>query len=162
MTVSTLCCQGDSEDVQKQWLPRVQYFGYETFAELRYVHTPCFVSHSPSPTSHSSLFSTLPHLGLPFTLLPPTPPPIYPSSAPSYISPLPFPSSTSSSSPSPSSYLPSSYLPHPSFSNSLFSYLSPIPSTPISPTQRSVPLPPLHHSFLLLPPHPLPPCLSIG
>ena len=127
-----------------------------------YIHLVLFLTLLPPPLTHLS-FPHFPHLSPPFTLLPPTPPPIYPSSAPSsYISPLPFPSSTSSSSPSPSSYLPSSHLPHPSFSNSLFSYLSPIPSTPISPTQRSVPLPPLHRSFLLLPPHPLPPCLSIG
>jgi len=28
--------KGDAEEVQKQWLPRVQYFGYKTIAELRY------------------------------------------------------------------------------------------------------------------------------
>ena len=146
MTVSTLCCQGDSEDVQKQWLPRVQYFGYETFAELRYVHTPCFVSHSPSPSSHSSLFSTLPPSRSSFHT-----PPSHPSSHLSLFC---------------------TFFLHFSLTLSflyLFLFTLSLLLSPFLPSPSSLLLQfliflslPLHRSFLLLPPHLLPPCLSIG
>ena len=133
MTVSTLCCQGDSEDVQKQWLPRVQYFGYETFAELRYVHTPCFVSHSPSPTSHSSLLPPpLTHLSFPHLSL------ISPSPTSYFIPTLPSPISVLLSHSSLPPLLPSIPLLH-----LLLTFL-PYPFLPLP-----------------LPPHPLPPPISL-
>lgn len=37
-TLLCLCILGNSDDVNKQWLPQVEYFGYKEYAELRYVH----------------------------------------------------------------------------------------------------------------------------